>query len=193
MLADATVLASRLEETVRRIRAAPGAGQSTPTVTATLVDGHARVSSGTFAWETDLGPAIGGQDLAPTPTAYLLGSLAGCAVVFLRDTLAPLFGVTLADIAATARCRADAAGLLGVEGATPALEAIELSIRIASPDPTQRIEAMLAVWRERCPIYLALANVNPPSLNVAIEAAKGADSRSVQQKPMRTRKEVRNA
>ena len=53
--------------------------------------------------------AIGGENLAPSPTAYLLGALAGCGVVFLRDTLAPQFDVTIDALEATARCRADAA------------------------------------------------------------------------------------
>ena len=33
---------------------------------------------------------------------------------------------------------------------------IELDIRVASPSPEDRVDAMLAAWRERCPIYLAL-------------------------------------
>lgn len=134
-------------------------------MTATLVNGHARLSSGPFNWDTDLGPAVGGENLAPSPTAYLLGALAGCGVVFLRDTLAPEFGVTSTAIEATASCRADLGGLPGIEGTAAALDLIRLDARITSPDPQDRIDAMLAAWRERCPIFLALRNANEVALD----------------------------
>ena len=163
-------LTDRINETAAKFRADPATGVTTPSVTATLLNGHARLSSGPFNWDADLGPGIGGENLAPSPTAYLLGALAGCGVVFLRDTLAPQFGVTLDDVRATARCRSDVAGLLGIEGTSPALDDIELSITVSSPDPADRLEAMFAAWRERCPIYLALLNPNPVRVDFTIGA-----------------------
>lgn len=163
--------ATRLAESADKFRSDPGSGITKPSVTATLINGHARLSSGPFNWESDLGPAVGGENLAPSPTAYLLGALAGCGVIFLRDTLAPQFDVTLTDIEATASCRADVAGLLGVEGTDPALTEIALNLRITSPDPAERIEAMLAAWRERCPIYLALLVPNPVALDIQTTAS----------------------
>jgi len=160
--------ATRLTESAARLRADPASGITRPTVTAFLLNGHARLSSGPFNWESDLGPAVGGENLAPSPTAYLLGALAGCSAIFLRDTLAPQFGVTLTDVEATTSCRADVAGLLGIEGTDPALSEIALSLRITSQDPVQRVDAMVAAWRERCPIYLALLRPNPVALDVQV-------------------------
>ncbi len=162
-------LRTRLDESTEKFRADPAAGLTTPSVTATLINGHARLSSGPFNWDSDLGPAVGGENLAPSPTAYLLGALAACGVVFLRDTLAPLFDVTLDDIQATATCRTDVAGLLGIEGTNSALEQIELSITVSSTDPAERLDAMFAAWKERCPIYLAL--LNPNSVTVDFQTA----------------------
>lgn len=159
-------LSSRIAESAERFRADPASGITNPTVTATLLNGHARLSSGPFNWETDLGPAVGGENLAPSPTAYLLGALAGCGVVFLRDTLAPEFGVTVTAVEASASCRADVAGLLGIDGTTPALEDIRLEVRVTSPDPQERVDAMFAAWRERCPIYLALRDANDVALDL---------------------------
>ncbi|HEX2883767.1 MAG TPA: OsmC family protein [Candidatus Limnocylindria bacterium] len=159
-------LSTRIAESAERFRADPASGITNPTVTATLLNGHARLSSGPFNWETDLGPAVGGENLAPSPTAYLLGALAGCGVVFLRDTLAPEFGVTVTAVEASASCRADVAGLLGVDGTTPALGDIRLEVRVTSPDPQERIDAMFAAWRERCPIYLALRDANDVALDL---------------------------
>jgi uncharacterized OsmC-like protein len=163
-------LTTRIAESAAKFRADPPAGVTNPTVTATLVNGHARLSSGPFNWETDLGPAVGGENLAPSPTAYLLGALAGCGVVFLRDTLAPEFGVTVAAAEATASCRADLGGLLGLDGTSPALEQIRLEVRVTSSDPSDRIEAMFAAWRERCPIYLGLLTPNEVALDLRATA-----------------------
>jgi len=157
---------TRLQESAEKFRADPAAAVTRPSVKATLINGHARLSSGPFNWESDLGPAVGGENLAPSPTAYLLGALAGCGVVFLRDTLAPEFGVTVTGVEATATCRADLAGLLGIEGTSPGLAEIQLSIHVTSPDPAEHLEPMFAAWRERCPIYLALRETNPVALDL---------------------------
>ena len=79
----ATITITPLADSVAKMTADPAAGRSTPTVTAELANGRARLSSGPFNWDADLGPAIGGGNLAPSPTAYMLGALAGCAVAFL--------------------------------------------------------------------------------------------------------------
>jgi uncharacterized OsmC-like protein len=160
-----------LAETEARFRADPSAARSAPAVTATLVNGHARLSAGAFNWEADLPPALGGQNLAPSPTAYLLGALAGCAVAFLADTLAPQFGVRIDGVTAVARCQSDARGLLGMDGATPDLSGLELDVEVASPDPAEKTEPMLAAWRERCPIFLALLKPNEVALTTRTAAA----------------------
>ncbi len=159
-----------ISETEARFVADPAAARSTPTVTATLANGRARLSAGPFNWDADLATAIGGGNLAPSPTAYLLGALAGCAVALIHDTLAPQFGVHIDDITAVARASVDSRGLLGMDGVAPDLAELELEIRIVSRDGPERTEPMLDAWRARCPIYLALlkpkgialsAQVNP--------------------------------
>lgn len=164
-------MAPTIAETEERFRADPGAARSAPSVTATLTNGHARLSSGPFNWESDLPAALGGENLAPSPTAYLLGALAGCAVAFMRDTLAPQFNVRIDDLKAVASCAADARGLLGFDGVSPALENLALDIEVQSTDPEDRVQAMLAAWRERCPIYLALLRPNEVELRTSIATA----------------------
>jgi uncharacterized OsmC-like protein len=166
-MSTATVLA----ETETRFRADPTAAQATPTVTATLANGRARISAGSFNWDADLPGAVGGTNLAPSPTAYLLGALAGCGVAFLHDTLAPQFDVAIDDLVAVARCSTDARGLLGMDGVASDLGSISIDIQVSSPSPEARIEAMLAAWRERCPIYLALLKPNAVALTTGRLAA----------------------
>ena len=145
----------------------PAKARSAPTVTATLANGRARLSAGSFNWDADLPAILGGENLAPSPTAYLLGALAGCAVTFLRDTLAPQFDVELDDVTAAASSVSDLRGLIGIDGAQPDLTDLKLDIKVSSRSPQDRIDAMLAAWKERCPIYLALLNPNAIELTMA--------------------------
>lgn len=162
------MVTASISETEERFRADPAAALGKPAVTATLEDGRARLSSGPFTWEADLPATIGGTNVAPSPTAYLLGALAGCAVAFLRDTLAPQFGVRIDGISAVARCATDLRGLLGMDGASPELNDLALEIEITTSDPASMTEPMLAAWRDRCPIYLALLRPRPIALTARI-------------------------
>ena len=161
------MLATTIDDTAARFRADPASARSAPTVTATLVNGRARLAAGPFNWDADLPAALGGENLAPSPTAYLLGALAVCAVTFLRDTLAPQFDVEIADVTAVASASADARGLLAMDGVAPDLADLALDIRVTSPSPTDRVDAMLAAWQERCPIYLALRKPNAVTLTTS--------------------------
>ena len=160
------MLAASLDATRAKFSQEPGAARSAPTVTATLVNGRARISAGPFNWDADLPASLGGENLAPSPTAYLLGALAGCAVAFLRDTLAQEFEVDVDDVTAVARCASDARGLLGMDDVRPDLGDFALDITVASTSPAPRVDAMLAAWTERCPIYLALLKPNAVALTI---------------------------
>jgi len=157
-----------LTATAQRFRADPSTARSAPAVTATLENGHARLSAGSFNWDADLPTSLGGQNLSPSPTAYLLGALAGCGVVFLADTLAPEFDVRIDAATAVARCTSDLRGLLGIEAATAELAGIAIDIEISSPDPASKTGPMLDAWRERCPIYLALLRPNEVAVTARV-------------------------
>jgi uncharacterized OsmC-like protein len=161
---------STISDTETLFRADPAKAMSRPSVTATLANGRARLSSGPFNWDADLPAALGGENLAPSPTAYLLGALAGCAVAFLRDTLAPQFGVTLDDVTAVATAASDLRGLLAIDGAAPDLTDLGLEISVKTTSPQDRVDAMFDAWRARCPIYLALLNPNAIALKASISA-----------------------
>lgn len=153
--------ASALEQSMASFSANPLSAHTVPAVTATLAEGRGRLTGGPFAWEVDLPPVVGGSNRAPSPTLYLLGALAGCAVAFIHDTLAPQLGVRLAGVAATARCRSDLRGLLGMDDADPRLTGLSIEITVDSPDPPDRVEMLRQAWLQRCPIYLALLNPVP--------------------------------
>lgn len=148
--------AATLERTISTWTHDPDLARSTPTVTASMEGDQALLRAGPFSWRTDLPVPLGGTNQAPSPTALLLGALAGCAVAFVRDTLAPQLGVRVSAVEATVSCAVDARGLLGMDGVSPELADLRLDVEVASPDGEAAVVAIAEVWRERCPIYLAL-------------------------------------
>ncbi len=147
----------------------PAKALGTPVVTARAEGSQAVIQAGPFTWRADLPPPLGGSNEAPSPTALLLSALAGCAVVFVRDTLAPQLGVRVTDVAATVKCETDARGLLGLEGADPDLRNLSLDVTVESPDGDEAVRRIAEVWQERCPIYLAL--VKPGDVAVQFRPA----------------------
>jgi uncharacterized OsmC-like protein len=172
------VPSDKIAATEESYRSDPDAARGAPTVTGRLSEGKAQLTAGNHVWHADLPPALGGTGTAPTPTQLLLGALAGCAVAFIHDTLAPQLDIPIDDISATARCRTDARGLLGMEGAPPDLMDLELEITVDSPASADQVAALEKVWLERCPIYLAIAKPNGVSVRLARGPGKGEPSSS---------------
>jgi uncharacterized OsmC-like protein len=116
---------------------------------------------GSFSWHTDMPVPLGGTNEAPSPTALLLSALAGCAVVFIRDTLAPQLGVTVDTIEATTQCETDARGLLGMDSVAPDVRNVGLTIAIQSRKDEDALRRVYQAWQESCPVYLALTKALP--------------------------------
>jgi uncharacterized OsmC-like protein len=155
-----------ISQTVSLFEEQPEKAKSTPSVEARADGSQAAMESGPFSWRSDLPKPLGGTNQAPSPTALLLSALAGCAVVFIRDTLAPQLCVRVEGVQATARCDADARGLLGMAGAEPDLKNVRLDVRVQSPDGEEEVRRVYDAWQERCPIYLALTKGMDVSLNM---------------------------
>ena len=160
-----------IRETMRLWEQEPDKAKSKPTVKARADGSQAVLEAGPFTWRADLPQPLGGTNQAPSPTALLLSALAGCAVVFIRDTLAPQFGMRVDAVEATVQCEADARGLLGMAGAVPDLQNIRLDMQVQSPASESELQQLFQAWRERCPIYLALVKATNVSLNM--QAAQG--------------------
>ena len=122
-----------IEQSVQLWGKEPDKAKVSPVVKARSEGAQAVVEAGSFSWQSDLPPTLGGENKAASPTALLLGALAGCAVAFIRDTLAPQLGVRVDAVRAEVRCRADFRGLLGMPGATP-----DLGPRHRHRDPVAR-------------------------------------------------------
>lgn len=138
-----------------------------PTVTGHSDGTQVVLETGPFSWRSDLPPSLAGTNTAPSPTAFLLGALVGCSVVFIHDTLAPQLGVHVESVEAVAQCDADFRGALGMEGGARDLQNIQLTIKVKSPDIEENVQKLYQAWQERCPIYLAL--INPTRVDTKFE------------------------
>ena len=127
-----------------------------PVVKARSDGAQAIIEAGPFSWHADLPPTLGGENKAVSPTALLLGALSACAVVFIRDTLAPQLGVRVDSVQAEVRCKADYRGLLAMPGTVPDIQDLEVTIQIKSPESEEKVQLVYQAWLERCPVYLAL-------------------------------------
>src|SRR6185295_8980347 len=134
-----------IQHTSQLWRTVPERAQGRLAASASSQGPSASVRAGSFSWRADLPPALGGGGSAPSPTEQLLG-------------------VTLRSVRATASCESDDRGLLGICGAVADLQNIVLSVEIDSPNPQEKIDRLLAVWKQRCPVYLALTR--PQSVRV---------------------------
>jgi uncharacterized OsmC-like protein len=130
---------------------------------------QAVLEAGTFSWRSDLSPSLGGENTAPSPTALLMSALAGCAVMFIRDTLAPQLGVRLESVEVVVKCESDLRGVLGMDGAIPDLQNLQITIQLQSSDSEEKLRKLYEVWQERCPIYLALIKPLPVSTVLEIK------------------------
>lgn len=158
-----------IEATAAAWTGAPDTARSTPVVAARADGSQAVIEAGPFTWRADLPAALGGSNAAPSPTALLLGALAGCAVVFVRDVLAPQLGLRVDAVEAKVRCETDARGLLGLDGVAPDLQGVRVEVAVTSPDGEDAVAAIAKVWKERCPIYLAL--IRPTTVDTTFRAA----------------------
>lgn len=145
-----------IKQSIQQWTSEPDKAKVSPVVKARTDGAQAVVEAGPFSWRTDLPPTLGGENKAASPTALLLGALAGCAAVFIRDTLAPQLGVRVDAVQAEVRCKADFRGLLAMPGAVPDLQDLEVTIQIQSPESEEKVWGLYQAWLERCPVYLAL-------------------------------------
>lgn len=157
-----------VHETVQLWKEHPEKALVKPRIEARADGQQAVVDAGSFNWRADLPVPLGGTNAAPSPTAALLGALASCAVVFIRDTLAPSLAVRVTDVRATAQCSADFRGLLAMDGIAPDLQNLQIDIELSTPDGEDAARRVFQAWLARCPIYLALVKPTEVRTNLLI-------------------------
>jgi uncharacterized OsmC-like protein len=150
-----------IQATVRLYQEQPEQAVLKPALKATSQGSQAVMEVGPYTLSCDTLPAFGGTNQAPSPTAFFLGALAGCAVVFIRDTLSPQLEVEVSQVEATATCEYDLRGLLGFSGVVNDFQNVQINVVIQSPEPEEKVRELFETWKKRCPILLGMLKSLP--------------------------------
>lgn len=125
---------------------------------------YTRVSARQHSFQIDEPEFFGGEDLAPSPVDYLLGSVAGC-VTAIGCLMAKEQGFTIQKLSTQVDGRINSACFLGLPDAVRSgFQEVTVSLQITC-DAT---EEQLRLWKEqlaiRCPVLDGL--IHPTKLNI---------------------------
>ncbi len=148
----------RLESGLRR---RPDLGRSSTRSTTTLVEGLRCVSrEGGHVVASDLGPALGGDDTGPTPSALLRAALGSCLAMGYR-LRAARHGIPVDSIEVQVETDSAIGGMLDPDSPFPP-GCIEIRYRaeIESPAPVEDIERLIDDADRLSPVLDALSRTN---------------------------------
>ncbi|WP_372808585.1 OsmC family protein [Pontiella sp.] len=101
---------------------------------------------------------LGGNNTGPNPVELLLSALGGCLVV-LVNAFAPAHGVEVTDVKVAMEGDLDPDGFMGKSDARPGFSEIRYALKIESPSPAEKIEALREHVLRACPVKDTLSGV----------------------------------
>ncbi|OLS26456.1 MAG: hypothetical protein HeimC3_10060 [Candidatus Heimdallarchaeota archaeon LC_3] len=124
-------------------------------VESSFVNDQATIQAGDFVWHADFPPPLGGSSKSPSPIAQLLGALTSCAVLLIKDILAPQFNVNIEGVKASITASIDARGLFGTDNVKSDLQRTNLDISIQTKESEDNLKPLFLAFQERCPVFLS--------------------------------------
>lgn len=112
---------------------------------------HVVVPDSPHAFETDAYPAFGGQDAAPSPLFYLLGSLISCNQVT-AQLVAKDLGITLGHLDFQARGDLDTAVLVGGRQGNANFSSVVVTATVETDATPEQFAALQRETERRCPV-----------------------------------------
>ncbi|GAA4673275.1 OsmC family protein [Nocardioides nanhaiensis] len=119
--------------------------------TGTGVAQQLQVPDSPHRFETDAYPAFGGQDAAPSPLFYALGSLTSCNQVT-AQLVAKDLGITLGRLDFRVQGDLDTAVLVGGEEGNANFDRVEVTARIETDATPEQFARLEAETDRRCPV-----------------------------------------
>lgn len=160
----ASALRDLLDATADALTTQPEAAVIHPAASTSLVPGTAtevRVRAGRHAFTIDEPPVLGGTDLGANPVEHLLSSLGSCQVITYQVWAAKL-GIAVDSIEVDVTGDLDVHGFFGLDPAVrPGFQSVEVSVRVAGPEPVERYVELTAAVEEHCPVLDVLVNAVP--------------------------------
>ncbi|MEM0908386.1 MAG: OsmC family protein [Pseudomonadota bacterium] len=166
-----------LERVEQLLTLKPERGQRVYRSIATSGEGTACVvEEGGHRLTLDVGKALGGADLGPSPSVMLRAAMSGCIAIGITQAAArrdvPIDGVTV-----VLETDVDARGQLGLaDGIRPGFEAVRLVIDVISPADKDVVEQMVETSLRVSPLMDVFETPHPVVREVVVAAA-GAPGR----------------
>lgn len=102
----------------------------------------------------------GGEDTGMNPVEMLLCSLGACQLVA-ASVFARQMKIELDDISIEVEGDMDSAGMMGYTGFRPGYEAIRFVFHVKTDAPPARVQALIDLVEQRCPVGDSLKNGVP--------------------------------
>jgi len=115
--------------------------------------------------QADFAPFMGGSGLAPDPLQYCLFGLASCFASTFATTAATE-GIKLESLTVSAQNFIDLSKTLGLSN-NPIVEKVKFTVRVKSEAPSESLERLEKLSKERCPAVFCLTQ--PISLETEVE------------------------
>ena len=111
-----------------------------------------------FEVSMDEPESLGGTNVAMNPVELLLSALGGCMAV-LVPAFAAEHGLQIDDVSISVEGDLDPDGFLGRSDARPGFQAIRVKLNVVSPEPREKLDELMALVVERCPVKDTLRGV----------------------------------
>lgn len=108
------------------------------------------IRSGRFTYATAEPEAIGGTDESPSPMDLVLGATSGCISVVV-ELVAKELGITVDALDIDVSGQIDIRGFLGTADVPPHFQAIQVTVRLVTDAPVEKVEQLKAAVAPRCP------------------------------------------
>lgn len=113
-----------------------------------------------FTIRMDEPKTSGGDDTGANPVEMLLCSLAGCQLVA-ASIFARQLRIELDDISVEVEGDMDSAGMMGYTGFRPGYEKIRFVFHIKTDAPPAKVQMLMDLVEQRCPVGDSLKNGVP--------------------------------
>ncbi|BBX11688.1 hypothetical protein MNVM_07690 [Mycobacterium novum] len=162
MTSSTTRLADVVAATSDPAAADPAASQVVFRASAVAHDAVAStITMGRYSVEVDEPPTLGGEDTAPNPVEYYLGSLLSCQIVTWRYWAEKL-GITVEEITGRAEGDLDVRGFFGLnDSVRPGFSEVRVVITVTGPETEERYAELHRIVESHCPVLDLTVNPTP--------------------------------
>lgn len=155
---------------IDRLSADPEAAKVTIAMTGRVAEGLACVvQQGKFSAVMDMGPAMGGAALGPSPGFFARAAIAGCLSIAIKMTAARE-GLNVRAVDVTVETDFDDLAIFGLGTRNAAPTETRISLALDSPEPEPVLEDLTARVLACDPWFLALRDKQRVVTSIAITA-----------------------